>query len=109
VLFEFDESTLLPIAEERLGQVATALRAEEDGPPIRIEGHADAQGPEEYNEELSLRRAQAVKSFLVQRGVPEERLSVEGHGEKDPIATNDTPEGRANNRRVEIVLQNDEA
>jgi outer membrane protein OmpA-like peptidoglycan-associated protein len=109
VLFESDQSNLLPIAKDRLREVAEALQGRIGAADIRIEGHADAQGPDEYNEELSMRRAEAVKSFLVELGVPDDRIRAEGHGEKEPIATNETPEGRANNRRVEIVLEDDEA
>jgi outer membrane protein OmpA-like peptidoglycan-associated protein len=107
VLFEFDQSELLPIAEEKLGDVAEALKAQEGEAPLVIEGHADSQGPGPYNDKLSLARANAVKAFLVEHGVPEDRIKTVGRGEREPIATNETPEGRANNRRVEIVLQDE--
>ncbi|KFE68186.1 OmpA family protein [Hyalangium minutum] len=103
VLFASGESELLPSARSRLSEVADALKQSDNA--ITIEGHTDSLGPEAYNEELSLRRAEQVRGFLLSRGVPPERVSVRGLGEYRPVASNSTPEGRANNRRVEIVLQ----
>ncbi len=103
VLFASGEAVLLPSARNRLSEIADALR--QSPASLTIEGHTDALGPELYNEELSLRRAERVRDFLVSQGVSPDRISVRGLGEYRPVASNATPEGRANNRRVEIILQ----
>jgi outer membrane protein OmpA-like peptidoglycan-associated protein len=103
VLFASGQTELLPSARNRLSEVAEALKQSDNA--LTIEGHTDAQGPDSYNEELSLQRAEQVRDFLVSRGVTPDRITVRGMGEYRPVATNSTPEGRANNRRVEIVLQ----
>lgn len=108
VLFKTGESDLLPIAERRLDAVAEALKDQEDGTTIVVEGHTDSRGSAQMNMELSRNRAESVRSYLVGKGVEPERIKAVGKGEAQPIATNDTPEGRANNRRVEIVLQKPE-
>lgn len=102
VLFGSGKSELLPSAQEKLSEVAQVLR--NDNRKVRIIGHTDSTGSDEKNEELSQRRADAVKRYLVTRGVPEDRLTSEGAGETQPIADNSKPEGRATNRRVEIIL-----
>jgi len=101
VFFEFDEAILKSISEETLNRVAQSML---DWPAVRVEvaGHTDWDGPEEYNENLSLRRAQSVKDYLVAQGVAEGRLKVSGYGESRPVADNSTQEGRATNRRVEV-------
>jgi outer membrane protein OmpA-like peptidoglycan-associated protein len=71
---------------------------------IRISGHTDSKGPDAYNEDLSRRRAKSVYQYLIDNGISEDRLEYEGYGEKQPIDTNDTAEGRANNRRVEFTI-----
>ena len=71
---------------------------------LSIEGHTDSQGPEAYNLDLSTRRAQAVKDHLVNNGIGSNRLTVKGFGETQPITSNDTPEGRAENRRVTYTI-----
>jgi len=103
VLFASGEAELLPSARNRLSEVADALKQSKNA--ITIEGHTDSLGPDAYNEELSLRRAEQVRGFLLSRGVPPDRVTVRGLGEYRPVASNSTAEGRANNRRVEIVLQ----
>lgn len=104
VLFEFDKAELLPSASRRLDAVADALQAQPEGQPVVVEGYTDSVGSEAYNEELSLARAESVRDFLLQKGVDPERIRVRGFGEASPVADNRTPEGRANNRRVELVL-----
>jgi outer membrane protein OmpA-like peptidoglycan-associated protein len=105
VLFRSGESELLPNARDRLRVVANALKEQtEEDFGIVVEGHADARGTDEFNARLSEARAQSVKQFLVSEGVDAERVRTVGRGEREPIATNDTPEGRANNRRVEIIV-----
>lgn len=105
VLFASGQSNLLPIAQEKLGQVAEALKQQASDQMIQVEGYTDSVGADRANEELSLRRAQAVRDYLVTRGVPADQIRAVGRGEANPIAENTTPEGRANNRRVEIVIQ----
>jgi outer membrane protein OmpA-like peptidoglycan-associated protein len=103
VLFASGQAELLPSARNRLSEVADALK--QSNSAITIEGHTDSMGPDAFNEDLSLRRAEQVRGFLLSRGVPPDRLTVRGLGEYRPVASNSTSEGRANNRRVEIVLQ----
>lgn len=103
VLFRSGSADLLAVARRRLDEVAEALKTTRN--PLVIEGHTDSQGPEELNEELSHRRAEAVRDYLVERGVDGERIRVTGLGESRPIASNGSTEGRANNRRVEIILE----
>lgn len=103
VLFASGDSTLLPIAQQRLQQVAQALR-DQGARHLVIEGHTDARGSASANQQLSQARAQAVRGFLVAAGIPGDRVEAVGLGSSRPVATNDTTEGRANNRRVEIVV-----
>lgn len=103
VLFRSDEASLLPVAETRLDQVATALLETRDRRLV-VEGHTDADGEETYNLDLSQRRADAVRTYLVSRGYDAALITANGIGESRPIADNGTPEGKANNRRVEIVV-----
>jgi outer membrane protein OmpA-like peptidoglycan-associated protein len=106
VLFASNQATLLPAASASLDNVAAALKAM---PPsgtgkVVIEGHTDSRGARAYNRDLAERRASAVRDFLVSRGVSGDLFSVQGIGPDRPVANNATAEGRANNRRVEIVL-----
>lgn len=103
VLFETGKSVLLPGAKQRLNDVAKALK--EDARKISILGHTDSVGADDMNQRLSQSRAEAVRTYLVSQGVPTDRIRAEGMGETSPIASNETPDGRANNRRVEIVLE----
>lgn len=104
VLFRSAESTLLPSAQTKLDQVAKALMSVRER-NIIVEGHTDSQGSESYNQGLSQRRADTVRDYLVQRGYPGEHIQSRGMGEGNPIANNTSSEGRANNRRVEIVIE----
>jgi outer membrane protein OmpA-like peptidoglycan-associated protein len=106
VLFEFDRATLLPAAELKLRQLADTLKRASLG--LTVEGHTDAIGSDAYNQDLSTRRAVAVRDYLLAQGVPADRLKVAGFGEGRPIATNTTDEGRAMNRRVEIIIETDQ-
>jgi outer membrane protein OmpA-like peptidoglycan-associated protein len=103
VLFATGEHSLLPIAKEKLREVAQAL-IEQGDTTILVEGHTDSRGSSDKNHELSLLRAQEVRGYLVSQGIPTSNIQAAGLGEERPIASNDTAEGRANNRRVEIVI-----
>jgi outer membrane protein OmpA-like peptidoglycan-associated protein len=105
VLFATGKSTLLPAAEASLDSVSSALKAlPPDSPPVIIEGHTDSTGSRGFNMELSERRAQAVRDYLAGKGVSSQKFTVRGLGPDRPVAANSSPEGRANNRRVEIVI-----
>lgn len=104
VLFRSDDSILMPGAESRLDQVVDALSPIGDR-KIVVEGYTDSQGSDDYNVSLSQRRADAVRNYLVHRGYPADQVQAHGIGEGSPVADNATSEGRANNRRVEIVLE----
>jgi outer membrane protein OmpA-like peptidoglycan-associated protein len=104
VLFRSAKSTLLSSAKVKLDQVADALLAVRARNLI-VEGHTDSRGSESYNQGLSQRRADSVRDYLVQRGYPADRIVARGKGKGSPIADNASAEGRANNRRVEIVIE----
>lgn len=106
VLFEVGEADLLPAAQQNLGDVIELLDSEPDA-AIRIEGHTDATGPAQLNLRLSEQRAMAVRDALIDLGVDAGRMNAVGMGEDFPIATNETEEGRARNRRVDVILLND--
>jgi outer membrane protein OmpA-like peptidoglycan-associated protein len=103
VLFATGEHSLLPIAKEKLKEVARALLEQGDS-NIVVEGHTDSRGSADVNHELSLQRAAEVRGYLVSQGIPTSSIQAVGLGEERPIAPNDTTEGRAINRRVEIVV-----
>ncbi|MGA3124116.1 MAG: OmpA family protein [Polyangiaceae bacterium] len=105
VLFASNRSDLLPSAQAKLNDVAKALTKQDAESKITVEGHTDSQGDASYNQELSQRRAQTVRDYLVSQGMAADRVTSEGFGLTRPIADNSSPEGRANNRRVEIVVQ----
>lgn len=106
--FGVGKSTLQPGAETLLDDIATALKNFPDW-SLRIVGHTDASGNAETNERLSLERANAIKAALVERGVNTDRLLAAGAGQTRPIASNETAEGKALNRRVELVRLTDSA
>ena len=102
VLFRSNGAHLLPAAMSRLDEVASVLAAQEQN--VVVEGFTDSKGPPWSNVDLSRRRAEAVRAYLVSRGCRPERIVARGLGPDRPIADNATGEGRANNRRVEIVI-----
>ena len=106
VLFDTGSATLKAGAQRDLDQLAQALR---DNPNtrVRIEGYTDSVGSAAYNQELSQERANAVADALRMRGVPQDQYETEGLGEGYPVASNDTPAGRQQNRRVEIVFSDE--
>jgi len=101
ILFDFDQATLKPASEPALRQLLAAL-SEDPTLNVAIEGHTDAMGSDTYNLELSQRRAASVVAWLTENGIDPARLTPVGKGETDPVATNDTADGRALNRRVEV-------
>ncbi len=105
VLFPSGKAELLPSARASLDQVANALLHANPDATIVVEGHTDSRGSEALNLDLSTRRAQVVREYLTAHGVAPERVRAEGFGFSRPVADNKTVEGRANNRRVEIVVQ----
>ncbi len=104
IYFELDKAIIRPISFSILDQVVRVVVRNPQIKKIRIEGHTDSQGTEAYNLDLSKRRAAAVMEYLTTAGVDPSRLESEGYGEGQPIDTNDTREGRANNRRVEFKI-----
>ncbi|MBI5532934.1 MAG: OmpA family protein [Deltaproteobacteria bacterium] len=103
VLFASNKSTLLPGAMAGLDNVVTALKST-PGREVIVEGHTDSQGSHGLNMDLSQARAESVRSYLVDHGIPPDQVKARGLGPDRPIADNKTAEGRANNRRVEIIV-----
>lgn len=101
--FDFDKSVLKAAGKDKLADLASKLQGT-DIEVVVATGHTDAIGTERYNIKLSLRRANAVKAFLVSKGIPADRIFTEGKGESQPVASNKTREGRAKNRRVEVEV-----
>lgn len=83
---------------------ATKILKENPGIKVRIEGHTCGIGSDEYNLKLSRKRALAVKNYLISKGIPAERMQTAGKGEKFPVSSNETAEGRKQNRRVEFIV-----
>jgi outer membrane protein OmpA-like peptidoglycan-associated protein len=102
VLFRSHDASLLPAAQTRLNQVADALIAK--GQTVVIEGYTDSRGSQSRNMDLSQQRADSVRSYLVSRGFAASKIAAKGMGPDRPVAENTSSEGRANNRRVEIVI-----
>ncbi len=102
--FDFDRSELKPEGKRRVDE---GVRVMKEHPSMRVsvEGHTDAIGSVAYNQKLSERRAKTVRDYMVSQGIESSRISTEGFGKSRPIASNDTAEGRAQNRRVEIIAQ----
>jgi outer membrane protein OmpA-like peptidoglycan-associated protein len=107
VLFEFDKANLKPGATRSLTNVAEFLR-ENPERQITIEGYTDNVGSDAYNRDLSQRRADSVRDFLIQNGISADRITARGFGEEYPVASNDTQAGRQQNRRVEIIIVNND-
>jgi len=104
VNFDFDSHNLKPAAKPVLDQAAEDLK-QASYPQVRIDGYTDSIGAEQYNMKLSQERADSVKRYLVDQGVPADSLATEGHGETNFVAPNDTKDGRYENRRVELHVQ----
>jgi len=101
VNFDFDKATLRPTADAKIDQ-AVAYVLERNVEKFELRGYADSIGSEAYNVKLSQRRADAVRNAMIKKGAPADRIVAKGYGESDPIASNATKEGRAQNRRVEM-------
>ncbi|HXG53336.1 MAG TPA: OmpA family protein [candidate division Zixibacteria bacterium] len=108
VNFRFDSAELTPEGRERVSQIAGIVKRDAPDRRLSVEGHAsrESAAQEAYNQRLSERRAQTVADALEQYGVDGRRLSVRGLGTRSPIASNDTEEGRRQNRRVEVIIEN---
>lgn len=104
LFFDTGKSVLKPGARNTLAKIADQLKMSNEA-TIQIEGHTDSVGSEELNQTLSEKRAAAVRDYLVSRGVTAARMNITGQGESAPVASNDTPSGRQQNRRVELVIQ----
>jgi len=100
--FDFNRAEVNPSGRDILDHAVKVLR---DNPGLRVtvEGHTDSVGSAAYNQKLSERRAQAVKRYLVRQGIDPSRITTEGYGKSRPIASNETEEGRAQNRRADII------
>ena len=101
--FDFDKSVLKPEAKAKLDDLVAKTKAVALEVIIAV-GHTDAVGADAYNQKLSVARSEAVKAYLVSKGIEKNRVYTEGKGEKQPVADNKTAEGRAKNRRVEIEV-----
>jgi len=106
VLFKTGSFELLAGARERLAKVSGIVLAH-PGLHLEVEGHTDSVGSDEYNQQLSEHRADAVRNYLIEQGIPDSAIVARGLGKSNPVATNDTPEGRQQNRRVEMVISGD--
>ena len=104
VQFDTGKATLLPASNELLDQVAQILIDHPEITKVRIEGHTDANGSTRANQKLSQARAESVRAYLEDKGVDAGRMVAKGFGESKPVADNATPEGREQNRRVELAI-----
>lgn len=102
--FDFDKSEIRPEGRRLLDESVTILK-EHPGVRVLVEGHTDSIGTNEYNQRLSERRAGAVRDYLATHGIESSRMDVRGESEGHPVASNKTDEGRAQNRRVEVIAE----
>lgn len=105
VLFDFDKSSVKSEFDKNLSDLVAYLKAHPDA-KAKLSGYTDSYGSDDYNVQLAKRRANAVKKYLIAKGIAADRLITDYFGEKNPVQTNDTPEGRKQNRRVEISVMN---
>ena len=107
LLFDLDRATLKPTAMDNIGKLANFLKQHQDRQVI-IEGYTDSSGSDTYNLRLSEQRANSVRDALIRMGVSADRIVTKGYGEQYPVSSNDSPAGRAMNRRVDVTLSNDD-
>lgn len=107
LLFDFDSDVVKGAAQANLTDLAMSLQ-KYPNTELLIVGHTDATGSDTYNQSLSQRRAASARAFLMTQGIPGTRIRTEGRGEYEPVASNDTAEGQAQNRRVEVAIFADE-
>ena len=100
--FDFDKYALKPAGQAKVDEAVRVMK-EHEMLRVSVEGHTDAVGTDAYNQKLSVRRAVAVRDYMIDHGIAADRLTAKGFGESRPAATNDTEAGRAENRRVEII------
>src|SRR5439155_16554402 len=106
VLFDTGKYTLKPATQISLAKVSGILQSH-PGLKVQVEGYTDSVGSDDYNQKLSENRADAVRNFLLTQGVPETNITSTGYGKAKPVADNSTPQGRAQNRRVQLVVSGD--
>ena len=104
ILFGFDSSALRAQARNNLGDLAHVLAEDSDDYELLVAGHTDASGSDAYNQTLSERRASAASDFLATQGIPPRQIRIQGLGEMEPVASNETPAGQEANRRVEVAI-----
>lgn len=107
ILFDFDSYSVKNSVKNSLDGLAKALKENKDI-KLKVDGHTDYIGTDQYNFDLSLKRANSIKNYLISKGVESKNISVEGYGKQNPIASNKTEVGRARNRRVEFIISRDE-
>jgi OOP family OmpA-OmpF porin len=105
IMFDVDKATIKPESHGLLDEIVGVVQKNQQLKKISIEGHTDSDGSDKYNRKLSDQRAGAVKAYLVEHGVVEQRLASIGYGESAPIADNGTAEGKEKNRRVEFLIK----
>lgn len=103
ILFDFDSAALRSDAQATLSEFTGSIQ-DFEGTEVLIVGHTDSKGSEAYNQQLSERRASSAAEYLTEQGLLPSRISTMGKGESEPVATNDTAEGRQQNRRVEVAI-----
>ncbi len=103
MFFDFDRATIKPVS---FGELDFVVKVFKENPGLRVEvdGHTDGLGTDAYNMKLSQRRAEAVRGYIVSHGIAPDRLTARGFGKRMPVADNNTDEGRALNRRVELKV-----
>jgi outer membrane protein OmpA-like peptidoglycan-associated protein len=104
VFFDFEQATIKPESFPLLNALAKTMKENPQIKKVRVDGHTDSVGADDFNLNLSQRRAAAVVDYMIAQGVEAERLASEGFGKSKPIADNATEEGRAKNRRVELTI-----